>query len=219
MYEPECAVDMILQRGEGYVQLIKTLLYHAYKKINQIHLFEFEDMSSIDCVEKNLSKTPPRKQIKPLNLAYLSIVYNGMTWYEKYFNATMIDKNKYAKYKDRLLFLTNETEKVDFYRFLEIAKPPEEQILIIKPLYESSKTYREFFNKIPFNDRCNILFPWLSNFVLFYIQDVYSEKGWIININEMDTKIGGNKINRKRKTRRLFPSKYRIIHYETKHNF
>jgi hypothetical protein len=219
MYEPECAIDTTLQRGEGSVQLIKTLLNHAYKKINEIYLFEFEDMSSIDCVEKDLSKLPPRKQIKPLNLAYLSIAYNGMTWYEKYFNATMIDKNKYAKYKSRLLFLTEESEKVDFYRFLEIAKPPVEQIPFIKPLYDSSKTYREFFNKIPFNDRCNILFQWLSNFLLFYIQDVYSEKGWVININEMDNKIGGNRNFRKRKTRRLFPSRYKLIHYEPKQNF
>jgi hypothetical protein len=219
MYEPECAVDMILQRGEGSIQLIKKLLYYAYEKINQVYLFEFEDMSSIDCIEKDLSKLPPRKQIKPLNLAYLSIAYNGMTWYEKNFNAKMIDKNKYEKYKERLSFLTKESDKVNFERFLEIAKPPIEQINIIKPLYDSSNTYRDFFNKIPFNDRCNILFPWLSNFILFYIDDVYNEKGWVININEMDIKIGGNKINKRRKTRRLFPSKYRLIHYENKQNF
>jgi hypothetical protein len=219
MYEPECTIDAFLQRGEGSVLLIKTLLNHAYEKIKEVHIFNFEDMSSIDCLEKNLSKPPPRKQIRPLNLAYLSIAYNGMTWYEKYFNAKMCDKIKYAKYKERLSFLTEENKKESFKRFLEIAQPPIEQIDILNPLYESSKTYREFFNKIPFNSRCDILFLWLSNFILFYIDDVYSEKGWEIDIHTMNNKIGVNKATTRRKTRRIFPSKYRLIDYKHKQNF
>jgi hypothetical protein len=219
MYEPECAIDAFLQKGEGSVLLIKTLLNHAYKKVKEVHIFNFEDMSSIDCVEKDLLKPPPRKQIRPLNLAYLSIAYNGMTWYEKHFNAKMSDKDKYSKYKERLSFLTDENKKESFKRFLEIAKPPIEQIDFLKPLYESSKTYREFFNKISFDTRCDILFYWLSNFILFYIDNVYNEKGWEIDINTMNNKIGGNRSTTRRKSRSIFPSKYRIIQYKNKQNF
>lgn len=218
MYEPECTVGSDLEKGIGSGLIIKTLLRYAHNKIKDVNIFYFDDMSHIDCKEKNLTKPPPRKHQMPLKLAYLSIAYNSKTWYEKHFNATMTDKEKYIKYKQKLEFLTKISDKVEFNRFLEISKPPIEQLTKLNKYYESAKTYREFFNNIPFIERCELLLPWLGNFIQHYLQDVYTDTGWEININTMENKNGGFKKSSKRKTRKLYPSKYKIINYSEIHN-
>jgi hypothetical protein len=215
MYEPECAIGKELQRGGGSELMIKTLIKYAHKKIPEVNIFEFDDMSNIDCVEKDVSKPPPRKPIRPLKLSYFSIAYNGLTWYEKHFNAKMKDLDKYTKYRERIHFLTDTISKVEFVRFLEIAKPPLSQIEQLKLWYESAKTYREFFNLIPFEDRCNILFSWLDNFMSYYLHDVFTDRYWYIDVRDMDLKKGGKRQTRKR----LYPSKYKLIHYESIHSF
>ena len=218
MYEPECAIGSQLERGLGSELIIKTALKYAHDKIKEINIFEFDDMSHIDCIKKDLSKLPPRRPVRPLKLAYFSIVYNDMTWYEKHFNAKMINKDTYAKYRDKLKFLKDEKEP--FERFLEIASPPILQIPQLKEYYSTGKTYRDFFNNIPYKERCEILLPWLNNFMSYYLKDVYSDRGWEINIDEMDRMRGGSQLKKtKSKTRKLYPSKYKLINYIELHNF
>jgi hypothetical protein len=220
LYEPECSLNKNLERGGGSELMIKALLNYAHGKINKINLFEFDDMSHIDCIEKDMSKTPPRRIQRPLKLSYLSIVYNGMTWYEKHFNAKMIDKVKYNKYRERINFLTDSKEKVDFTRFLEIANPPLDQIIQLKSWYENAETYRGFFNSIPVDTRCEILLPWINNFMKFYLNDVFSDMGWEIDIYNMNIHKGGMKRSKNVKTRKIhryYPSKYRILEYHDYH--
>jgi len=216
-YEPECSIGSTLVRDTGSVFMIKTLLRFAYHKIKDVHLFTFDDMSHI----------APRHPGRPLKLAFFLIAYHDMTWYEKNFNATMIDKEKYLRYRQRVLCLTNKEEKakVDYQSFLEIIKAPANQHDILKTWYESSATYRDFFNKIPKDVRCDMLLPWLHNFMTHFIGDVFSDKGWEIDIHTMNKRTGGH-TNRTRKhskrskrirTHSLFPSNYHIIHYEEMH--
>jgi hypothetical protein len=219
MYEPECAVGSELERGLGSELLIKTLLNYVHDKIKDIHLFQFDDMSHIDCSEKDLTKSPPRKLIRPLKLSYFSIVYNNMTWYEKHFNAKMIDKEKYSKYRDKLLFLNDECQKETFDRFLEISMPPTTQIPRLKEYYCIAKTYTQFFKNIPRKDRCELLLPWLHNFMLHYLKDVYTDIGWEIDINDMEKQHGGKRKHPKRHTRKLYPSNYKLINHLDVHSF
>ena len=119
-YEPECAVDSFLERGGGTEIMIKTALQYAHKDVPSITIFEFDDDSHIDCIEKNMSTKPPRKSINPLNLAFFSIAYHDMTWYEARFNAKMINAEKYKQYKQSLQFLKDPTKKESFESFLQI---------------------------------------------------------------------------------------------------
>lgn len=218
LYEPECAIHSTLERGDGVVQMIKAIIQHAYKEVPSITLFKFDDMSKIDCVPKDLSKPPERKVIKPVNLAYFSIIYNGKTWYELRFNAEMIDKDKYNTYRERLLFLTDPSQKPPFERFLEIAQPPLEQVDMLKLLYDSddATTYREFFNGIPKNKRCDILYSWLTTFMKYYIGDVYNETNWVIDVETMNRpSVGsGGGYTRKNSAKRRSPKKYRLYTYK-----
>jgi len=225
MYEPECSIGSDHPRGLGSVVLIKSLLEYAHNKIKDVSKFEFDDMSNIDCVEKDLSLKPPRLLIKPLKLSYFSLAYHDKTWYEKNFNATMKDKQKYKKYRETITFLKDPNRKESFETFLAIAKPPIEQINLLKSYYENANTYREFFNNIPFDNRCDILFPWLVGFMSYYLKDIIIEYGWEIDINTMNntnkinTKKGGNRKNKTIKENRLVPKKYKLINYTEMHSF
>ena len=54
----------------------------------------------------------------------------------------------------------------------------------------------------------------------YYLKDVYSDRGWEINIDEMDRMRGGSQLKKtKSKTRKLYPSKYKLINYIELHNF
>jgi hypothetical protein len=185
LYEPECAIGSNLARGDGSILMINTLLNFCYNKYPTITLFDFDDMSHIDCIEKDYTLSPPRNSKKPLNLAFFSIAYHDKTWYEIHFNAEMKDKVLYKKYRESLKFLTNPQYKVEYIRFLEIAQPPTEQVLYLEPLYNSAKTYREFFKLIPREKRCNILYDWLSTFMKFYIGDVFKPTDWQIDSTKL----------------------------------
>ena len=227
-YEPECTTENNLEKGGGTAIMLKTFLRYVYKKIPSVNIFTFEDMSHIDCAEKDLSKSPPRNQIRPLSLAYLSIAYNSCTWYEKYFDAKMTDKERYTKYQNLMKFLTNPGDKPDFITFLQIAQPPQNQIEYLKKIYEEADTYRAFFNTIPFNDRCEILRPWLKTFIEYYLGDKYSPYGWEMSV--LEPKISSNGsfggVRGKKKGRRntikqrdIFPSNYKVIMYNEIHSF
>ena len=189
LYEPECAVGTSLESGGGTEILIKTAIRHAYKEVNTISNFEFEDNSHIDCIEKDISKAIPRKISKPLNLAYFYIAYHGMTWYEARFNATMIDNKKYDSYRESLKFLTDPTKKPSYEKFLSIigsSLSSVETATYLEKLYNNTRTYRGFFEAIPKSKRCDILYSWLNTFIENYIGSVYSVNGWVINVHTMD---------------------------------
>jgi len=220
LYEPECSIGSNLEKGGGTEIMIRAIIQYAYSKIPSITKFYFDDMSHIDCLEKDMTKPIPRKLQKPLNLAMLSIAYNSQTWYEKYFNATMKNKELYSKYRERVKFLEDIKSKLSFERFIQIAQPPTNQIEVLEKYYKSANTYREFFKNIPFEERCLLLLPWLENFIMYYLQGVYNNMGWEINVLDMNTKKGGNNKTRKHKKKnnttyknRLYPSYYKIINH------
>lgn len=229
LYEPECAIGSKLERGSGTVLMLKTLLQYVHKQLPTITLFEFDDMSHIDCIprhNKNMSKhSPPRPSLKPLSLSHLSIAYNSKTWYEDKFNATMIDPVKYKKYRETIRFLEQPDKKPDFIQFLQIAQPPTDQYDYLESIYNKSNTYREFFNNIPKSNRCTILLPWLVQFMDHYLKDVFSTNGWQIDVTKINTNIKGGSINTKRNTtqnttrkQKLYPSNLKIITYKEYHN-
>jgi hypothetical protein len=180
-YEPECSLGSTLQKGAGTEILIRSAIQYAYRQVPSIHRFFFDDASHIDCYEGPTQQAPPRKQKKPLNLAYLSIAYYGMTWYEKTFKAQMIDEDRFTKYRNAVSFLTDPTVMLPFATFLQITQPSADQIRLLEEPYVSSRTYREFFNSIPREKRCIALFSWINTFMQQVGAVGHIEKGWYID--------------------------------------
>ena len=215
LYEPECALKKTLEKGLDIEIMIKTCLEYAYKNNPTISKFEFDDMSHIDCIDEiNQLLKPPRKQIKPLNLAFLYIAYHSMTWYENKFNAQMKDPTKYKKYRESLFFLIDEKSKVEYSTFLSICSITDTNMqLYLKNKYINAKTYRDFFNNIPKKERCDILYNWLNNFMTHYIGNTFSTNNWIIDMQNINKRqIGG--VNNKNK---CLPKNYYIFNYKKIH--
>ncbi len=195
--------------------MLKCALLFANSKFPHIKQFYFDDMSHIDCIEKDLSKPLERKLQKPLSLLYFSIAYHDKSWYELHFNARLQNETQYRKYRDIIHFLTDKTQKVPFSDFLRITHLSSTMIETLKPLYDSAETYREFFVSIPKTDRCDILFPWLSGFMEYYgLKRINQE--WVIDIDQLkDIKPiqKGGKYRTTRKKRMQKSEKYKIISY------
>jgi hypothetical protein len=225
LYEPECALGSVLEKGSGTELIIKSAIYYAYKDVPSIPIFEFEDDSHIDCVEKDISIPPPRKAVKPLNLAFFYIAYHGKTWYEARFNAKMINAEKYGKYKKSLEFLIDPAKKVSFQDFLQIigtALTSLDKCSLLEKYYSSAKTYRDFFESIPRSKRCEMLSGWLNTFMEYYIGHIFSDKGWYIDVNTMnsgDSRLTGG-MRPSSVSLLLSPKKiYRLFSYKKRSNF
>lgn len=215
--EPECTIGSNLERGSGTEKMIKEAIKYAYNDVPSLPIFTFDDNSHIDCIEKSRNNTPPRKLKKPLSLSMFSIAYYGKTWYELRFNASMTDSNRYTEYRKRVSFLTEPHAKAPFIKFLEIARPKEDTIPYLENIYNKSSTYREFFETIPKEKRCNVLYGWLTTFIMHYLSNTYTDKGWQIDVRTMNK--GNNN-----KTKGGYTKKgksiisYRIIDYKDIHS-
>ena len=202
MYDEKCAITH-LDKGDGSRIMIKTILEYIKQNYPTIKEIKYDDMSSIECAtDEELSQATNRKRgthLKPMSLYNLSIAYNGQTWYEKYFGAKKVKKHE--KYRERVTTLL-QTKPPHFNDFLKITRAPEKLWDELFKFYEGAKTYSDFFHSIPKPERCQLLRPWIDEFMKHYLDDVFSNSGWIIpmSIN------GGGKP--RRQTRKRMPTFY-----------
>jgi len=180
MYDEECSLYEPLGRGEGSIIMIKTLLTH----IKSLHP-ELKKLDLMICLRLNAQVTKTwKKSVKanekgtnlvPMPLYYLSIAYNGETWYEKYFHAVQEDTTKQNAYRVRVNKLLNDiTEKpTEYIDFLKITNVPMNIRVELENFYTNSTTYSEFFHLIPKQDRCRLLRPWIKEFMNYYLKGVF----------------------------------------------
>ena len=180
--EPECSFDNILDNKDT-VDFIKASLQYIHYKFPTIKIFEFDDMSHIDC-GKTKSVIPPRKLDKPFSLAHLYLAMYGETWYENRFGAKMINKVLYNNYKEGLLKLNNKIN-IDYTVFKINNSINEKQDAILSKYYSKDKSWKEFFNDIPKDERCDSLFNWLQYYIPEIIENTYNPFGWYIDIETM----------------------------------
>ena len=207
MHDEDCSIDIPLDRGEGSITMITSLLQYIHQQLPTITEINFEDKSNIECIDEN-----------EIPLYYFSIAFNGETWYEKHFNARQKDKTKHDKYKAKINDLLHSIQlktNTSFIQFLKIAKPPMEIIDELEKYYTSASTFGLFFQSIPKKDRCRLLRDWISRFMEYHLQDVFSNTGWII---ELPIILKGGKTG-KNNTRKYYCPKGRIKHTKTYKDF
>ena len=202
----DCSMDpQPLDRGQGSVIMIKTLLQHIHQQLPTITEVKFEDKSTIECAP----------DICPIPLYYFSIAFNGKTWYEKYFNATQKDKNKHDKYRatiKNLLYSEEVKTKTSFMQFLEIAQPPVEITNELEQYYNKSVTFGDFFQMMPKQERCRLVREWIHIFMSHYLKDVFESTNWTI---ELPIAMNGGR----RHTRKYYCPRGRIAHKMTYKDF
>lgn len=210
VYDSECSLDSPLNKGKGTVVMIKTLLTYINYKIPTITDFIFEDMSNIECGtdDEKIHKQYRKRgtHVVPVSLSFFSIAFNHITWYEKHFNAYQKDIKKHRAYRKHVNDLLDKKEmKPDFYEFLRIAQPQVKYLDELQTFYEKTLTYGDFFKSIPNDDRCRLVRDWISTFMTYYLQGVFTNIDWVINVRTMNNvKNGGGT----RKRGRVNTTKY-----------
>ena len=78
--------------------------------------------------------------------------------------------------------MEEEKTNISFIRFLQISYPPGELFDELEKYYIVSKTFGDFFTSIPEIDRCRLVGDWISNFMRYFLEDVFSYNDWIIEL-------------------------------------
>lgn len=208
LYDEECSLYEPLGRGDGSVVMITTILRHIKTLYPQIKKIKFDDMSSIECATEEELQRKTRKKgtnLVPMPLYFLSIAYNGKTWYEKYFHAVQEDSVKQNAYRSRVdKMLHDPSEKTDYIKFLTITKAPMNIRAELETFFKTSATYSDFFHSIPRKDRCRLLRPWLKEFMNFYLKGVFSNFDWVIQLSSFR----GGKTRKRRQNMKRKSEKY-----------
>lgn len=187
--DPECSLDKPLEKGSGAIIMIKTLLNYVYSQLPTLAHIKFDDKSSIECATEEEVKrgSKYRKKgtyVKPMPLYYFSILFNGETWYEKYFNAEQKDEGRHEQYRKKVIeFLYSPEFKsnMQFDRFVSLFDKREEEMAELYQYYENT-TFHDFFQSIPKQQRCRLVGPWIEKFMKFILKDVFYNENWLIRL-------------------------------------
>lgn len=180
VYDEGCSLGALLERGEKFQNLLKGFMGFIKQRHPQIENVILSDCSTIECV-----MGANKNQKKKTSLKHFSIAFNGQTYYEKHFGARLI--TNHDKYVAGVAKLSVATEKMPYEYFKNtflkvdyLAKDAK-----IKEHYESSQTYREFFDKFADTaERCYLLAPFIEQFITFILSKTLNLTMWHIPIDD-----------------------------------
>jgi len=164
---PECSIS----NGHMY-NMIKALLDYVHVQMPTLTHIKFDDKTHIEYAA-----------VDPIPLYYFSIVFNGQTWYEKYFNATQSNHDRHGQYRKRVAeFLYDHECKthIQFDRFAALFNKREEEMVELVEYYNHANNFNNFFQSIPEQDRCRLVGPWIQQFMKYILKDVFYSEDWII---------------------------------------
>jgi hypothetical protein len=134
--------------------------------------------------------------IYPIPLNYFSIAFNGMTWYEKYFQARQTKNHDLYRSRVDLLLKSKPT----FIDFLRTSAPPAAIAMELESYFEKSTSMEIFFQSLPKFDRCRLVRDWIDNYMSSSLSGVFDNRGWILST----LLIGGSQNKKRRKTTRKY---------------
>jgi hypothetical protein len=174
----ECSIS----NGHMY-NMIKTLLDYVHVQLPTVTHVNFDDKSHIDYAAKYITTTQNALHDYPIPLYYFSIVFNGQTWYEKYFNAKQNNPDRHEQYRKRvakILYAPEYKTHILFGRFASLFNKREEEMVDLVEYYNNANNFNEFFQSIPEQYRCRLVGPWIQQFMKYILKDVFYSEDWTI---------------------------------------
>lgn len=166
----KCNVSGDLLHGKGTVHMLKTamrFITEMYPQFTQMP-FQLKDQSYIPCAHEY-----------ELPLSQYYMVHYGKTWYETKFKAQPVqDQEKYAKAVAKFNSVLENAPMMKFSAFATRYKIHATYFHALEPLYNESKTMKEFFDKLKSYD-CNVYKRWLELYVDHYVPGLYG-KTWLL---------------------------------------
>jgi len=141
-YDLLCSMEENIQRGGDISKLLKLLLQYIHNTYPSVKYLSFTDLSSRRC--DNGIDT---------NLAVMTYLYSGKTWYEKNFDVTIAEQSEDTL--KQILHYYNESKKVPWIK--------------IKDIMSNYKI-------LPYSERmskfCIFVSSWLDGFTLKYFNNL-----------------------------------------------
>jgi hypothetical protein len=159
--------------------MIKTLLDYVHTQMPTLTHINFDDKTHIEYAANN-----------PIPLYYFSIVFNGQTWYEYYFNAKQNNQVRHGQYRTRIAEFLYEHEyktHIQFDRIVSLFNKREEEMNELVEYYNHANNFNDFFQSIPEQDRCRLVGPWSQQFMKYILKDVFYSEDWIIHFPQQIT--------------------------------
>ena len=159
-YDILCSLTHNFSKGKDTKQIMILLLQYLYNNYPSVKELNFNDMSTKKCDNK-----------QDINLAVMTYLYSGKTWYEKNFGAYLADYNINIMnmYIDKL----NKAKHIPWDEMKETINIEYDNI---EELYNNSKIWKEFFETIykelEIADFCNSISPWIDSFILKYFNNL-----------------------------------------------
>jgi hypothetical protein len=160
-YNPKCSIYQDLEKSMGTKEMVKVAVHAICKRYPWIDTFTLEDATEIRCDNDLI-----------VSLFLLSIINNGKSYYQKHFGAKLKDISAQNQYAHCTTKMTSTQEKVSFSEFVFLIGIGNDTINKVEPIYNSTRTYREFFRKLrqEFKDEfCKFIYPWAYDFVSNHI--------------------------------------------------
>lgn len=162
-YDSECSLEHDFERGVDTNNLLKILLTYIARNHNYVTSLTYQDLSERTCDNG-----------MPVNLALMTYLWKGQTWYQKNFGAYLegYNKQRFEEYEKK--FQDNKS-KVTWNNMKSMMTPtlplPEDEM---KQYFESAETWQEFFkpivDKIGIASFCNFISNWIDKFFLQFFK-------------------------------------------------
>jgi hypothetical protein len=177
-------VNKEIIKGTTTVEMVRLALFIAQKIAPYTEYATIDDMSFFYC------DTPLGVEKTTLPPFYIALY--GKSWYEDKFNATMTNKNDYAKYKQSINSMSDYKFKPDYFKSdFNFGNNQVENILL--PLYIKTNTWVDFFKSIINHypqDKYILMYPWLENIIKMIFREsggdsLYSGMSWTIDLKNI----------------------------------
>jgi hypothetical protein len=165
-YDILCSLDEHYIKGRDTQQLMNMLIQYIFNTYPTVKELSFNDLSIKRC-----------NNDADVNLAVMTYLYTGKTWYEKNFNAYPAMQS--IPEITRILQKYNDAKKIQWDDMKEVIQnhsiiPFNETE--IETLYANANTWKDFFEPIyaqmEIADFCNFISSWLDTFILYYFNNL-----------------------------------------------
>lgn len=178
-WDLNCSLEYNFQRGVDTNMLLKLAMSYISRNYRDVTHMTFNDASSRTCDDG-----------RPVDLAKMSYICTGKTWYEKHFGAYIAPLWKNAFETQHKKF--NEAKKTmtweQFNGFIGVPLPLDKQT--IEKMYNDSDTWQDFFSSVRdavgIGKFCEFVAPWLDSFLLRYLQFNFIGFNYIMPITDYD---------------------------------
>ena len=182
-YNINCSLEHNFLKGVDTNMILKLLVSYIQQKYPYVKKLRFNDTSFRTCNNGT-----------NVELAEMSYIRTGKTWYEKQFHAYM-DPEDLESFRKKELNFTNEKKKFTWNLMKSIMRtlPINETITEeqMQHLFENANTWQDFFG--PLSDRigipefCNFVSSWLHSFMLSKFKGSLSFASYILPIDDRNT--------------------------------